>query len=151
MALPFHAFRFYRLFACLLLVLLGLMVASLLPLPLQAQEAPALSTEQEAIAREMFRKVRCVVCSGQTIADSNSALADSMRNYIRQQLASGMPPEVLEQQLRHRYGEEVIMEVSFSHRNLLLWLLPFAMLGIAALLATLFIFRRRSSNPQEKN
>ena len=95
-------------------------------------EEPLSNSATEAEAKAIFALVRCVVCEGQDIASSNAELAESMRLFVRKQLADGKNREEIRAILIERYGEEVWMIPHFSALTSFLWMAPLGLL-IAAL------------------
>jgi cytochrome c-type biogenesis protein CcmH len=116
--------------------------ASTLP-PEAVLDDPAL----EARARDLARQIRCVVCTGQSIADSEATLAIDMQLLIRQQLQQGMSDAQILAELRRRYGDNILLDPPVTVRTWLLWLLP-ALLPLVALVA--LAMRRRRGKPDEK-
>lgn len=110
--------------------------------PVQAQDpaperAPALSDEElERRTREVASQIRCVVCQGVSLEDSPSTLAQEMRAVVREQLAAGRTPEEVKRYFVDRYGEWALLEPEPSGFNLLVYLLPLAML----LAGVVFVF-----------
>lgn len=100
-----------------------------------------LPAEQEAQARSVFRGLRCVVCQGESIADSSADVARDMRREVRSQLAQGKTPDDIKRYFVKQYGTFVLMEPPFSANTLLLWLGPVLILTIAAWTARRY-FRR---------
>lgn len=103
----------------------------LLALALQSVE---LSSAQEAEAVRLMQEIRCVVCEGQSIADSDAALAQDMRLFVRTQFSLGVEADSIRIALAQRYGDEVLMRPRLSAHTLPLYLLPFVFLGLGALL-----------------
>jgi cytochrome c-type biogenesis protein CcmH len=97
---------------------------------------------QEAHARAVFTQVRCVVCQNQSIDDSEAPLAHDLRMAIRRQIAEGRSDAQIRGFLVARYGEFILMTPRFTLGNSPLWLAPFAILLIAAVL-----FGRRLLRP----
>ncbi|MBC7985129.1 MAG: cytochrome c-type biogenesis protein CcmH, partial [Sphingomonadaceae bacterium] len=62
---------------------------------------------QEAAAAALMRSIRCLVCQGQSIADSNAEMAGDMRALIRRRIAAGEQPEAVRDWLIARYGRWV--------------------------------------------
>ncbi len=112
------------------------MIAALtLALALQAAE-PALSPEREAEAQAFMREIRCMVCSGESIFDSNAGMAQDMRRYVREQFAAGRSEAEVREALVERFGHEVLMRPPVEPRTAPLWLAPLViLLGGGALLA----------------
>lgn len=116
-----------------------------LALAVQAPNAgPALPEQDEARAQDLMREIRCMVCAGESIMDSNAGMAVDMRRYVREQVAQGRSDGQVRQALIERFGHEVLMRPSFDARSAPLWIAPvaFLLLGGALLLATMRKKRR---------
>lgn len=98
----------------------------------------------EARARSLSAELRCLVCQNQSIDDSDAPLARDLRILIRERLIDGDSDEEALDFIVARYGEFVLLKPRLTFRTLLLWLGPFAIL----LLGSLFLWRRRSGDPQ---
>ena len=61
-------------------------------------------SRQEAAATALMQEIRCLVCQGQSIADSDAELAGDMRALVRERIARGDRPEAVRQWLVERYG-----------------------------------------------
>jgi cytochrome c-type biogenesis protein CcmH len=115
----------------------------LIALALAAQAAPetgpALPPADEARAQDLMREIRCMVCAGESIMDSNAGMALDMRRYVREQVAQGAEDGEVRQSLVDRFGYEVVMRPSFDARSAPLWIAPviFLLLGGALLFATM--------------
>lgn len=94
---------------------------------------------QEAVAREIFRDVRCLVCQNESIDDSEAELAQDLRRIVRDQVKAGKSEPEIKAFLTDRYGEFVLLRPSFSPGNIALWIGPFlvAAAGVALLFARL--------------
>jgi cytochrome c-type biogenesis protein CcmH len=97
---------------------------------------------KEAKAKALMDTIRCLVCQGQSIADSNAELAGDMRSLIRQRIQAGEEPEKVRAWLVSRYGNWVTYEPPLDRTTFLLWAAPvlFLLLGIVVAGGTL---RRR--------
>ena len=102
---------------------------------------------QEALAREIFRDVRCLVCQNESIDDSEAELAKDLRAIVREQVAAGQSEDQVKRFLTDRYGEFVLLTPSFNAWNLALWIGPFLVLaaGVALLLRRL---KGRQAEPE---
>ena len=94
---------------------------------------------QEAVAREIFRDVRCMVCQNESIDDSEAELAQDLRRIVRDQVKAGKSEPEIKRFLTDRYGEFVLLRPSFSAGNMALWLGPFLVVaaGVALLVSRL--------------
>jgi len=83
------------------------------------------------------------VCQNQTIADSNASLALDLRNEIREQIAKGKSDDEIRGYMVARYGDFVLYRPPWKSTTLLLWLGPFALLGVGAAIMVVTIRRRK--------
>lgn len=99
--------------------------------------------KQEARAAALMETLRCVVCQGQSIADSDAEIAGDMRAMVRERIQRGETPEQIRAWMIERYGEWISYDPPFSGRTALLWIAPFLLLGAGIWLAR-GRFRRRA-------
>jgi cytochrome c-type biogenesis protein CcmH len=91
---------------------------------------------QERTAQEVMETVRCMVCQGQSVADSNADLAGDMRGLIRDRIAAGDSPATIRRWLIARYGRWVTLDPPAEPLSAPLWLVPLiAFCGGCVLLA----------------
>lgn len=98
---------------------------------------------QEAQAMRLMHSLRCIQCQGQSIADSDAAMAGTMRAEVRQQIAAGEKPQAIRKWMIDRYGEWVSFEPDMKGAGLLLWGAPFVLL-LASIWLARGLFRRRT-------
>lgn len=98
---------------------------------------------QEAKAEALMRTIRCVVCQGQSIADSDADLAGDMRALVRQRIGAGEAPEAIRQWLIARYGAWVSYTPPVEPLTWPLWAAPAVLIAIGALVARGTLKRRR--------
>jgi cytochrome c-type biogenesis protein CcmH len=82
----------------------------------------------ETRARQLSAELRCLVCQNQSIDDSDAPLARDLRLVVRDKLKGGATDQEVRDFLVARYGEFVLLKPSFSGKNIILWLAPFAVL-----------------------
>ena len=75
-------------------------------------------------AREINKKIRCVVCQSQSIDDSDSLLARDLRILIRDKLKEGQNEKEITNYLVERYGEFILLKPRFNSSTYFLWLAP---------------------------
>ena len=90
---------------------------------------------QEARARALMETLRCLVCQGQSIADSDAAMAGDMRSLVRERVAAGEEPEAIRVWLVERYGNWVSYKPSAAPITWPLWAAPVLLLGLGLWLA----------------
>ena len=110
---------------------------------------PALANRQlpdptkEAEAMRLMHSLRCIQCQGQSIADSDAAMAGTMRAEVRQQIAAGEKPDAIRDWMIGRYGEWVSFEPDMKGAGLLLWIAPL-LIFLASIWLARGLFRRRT-------
>ena len=93
---------------------------------------------QEAQAQALMNELRCLVCQGQSIADSDAELAGDMRDLVRRRIAAGEKPAAIRGWLVQRYGSWISYRPTAEPAAWPLWLAPLALLLVGA-----FLIRRR--------
>lgn len=89
---------------------------------------------QEAKAQALMETLRCLKCQSQSIADSDAPMAGDMRSQVRQRIAAGEDPEAIRAWLIERYGDYVSYAPRVTSLTWPLFVLPIALLALAALL-----------------
>ena len=97
---------------------------------------------QEAMARDLMVTLRCLVCQGQSIADSDADMAGDMRALVRERVWSGERPDAIRRWLIARYGDYVTYDPPLSAATWPLWAAPLVLLALGAWIARAS-FRRR--------
>jgi cytochrome c-type biogenesis protein CcmH len=89
---------------------------------------------QEAQAQALMEQLRCLVCQGQSIADSDAELAGDMRDLVRRRIAAGEKPSAIRAWLIQRYGTWISYKPTSEPAAWPLWLAPILLLVAGALL-----------------
>jgi cytochrome c-type biogenesis protein CcmH len=134
-----------------LLVAAGLAVCLLAAPPAAAQSraaraaapAPAKTVVSEEAVHDVAARLRCVVCQSLSVADSPSEIAHQMKDIIRERLAAGETPEQVRAYFVEKYGTWILLAPPRQGFNLLVWVAPFAGIGVG--LAVIFVVLRRWS------
>lgn len=101
------------------------------------------NASQEAEAKALMAELRCLVCQGQSIADSDAELAGDMRAMVRERIAAGESPEEIRSWLVERYGDWVTFAPPVKPLTWPLWAAPLILLAIGAALAARRLRKRR--------
>jgi len=112
-------------------------------LAVQPATIGGLAADEEARAQDLMREVRCMVCSGESILDSNAPMAQDMRRYVREQVAQGADDVQVRQALVERFGHEVLLRPPMTGPAIILWLAPVLFLAFGG--ALLFTAMRKRS------
>lgn len=103
-----------------------------------------LPEHEQTRARNLWKQVRCVVCSGQSIAQSNAPLASDLRRIVAEQVAAGASSEAVLHFLAQRYGDGVLMAPPLNRTTGLLWAAPLLLLVLGAVLSFPHLRKRTS-------
>ncbi len=103
----------------------------------------ALDSNSE-LENKIFKNLRCLICQGQSIYDSQSDFAESMKMVVRQNLQSGMSEKDIYKSLKRNYGEWILYDPVINKGTYLLWGLPILLfvLGGAIIIRKLSILKK---------
>lgn len=96
----------------------------------------------EARARQISQKLRCPVCQGENIDESNAAISRDLRLYVRERLVEGDDNDEVIDAVVDRFGEFVLFEPRATGGNVILWLAGPLMALIALIVAWSFMRNR---------
>ncbi|MFL2853368.1 MAG: cytochrome c-type biogenesis protein CcmH [Candidatus Pelagibacter sp.] len=88
------------------------------------------------------KNLRCLICQGQTIHESNSDFAESMKKYIKGELENGKTNEEIFTSLVDKYGRWIVYDPGISRNTLLLWALPLLLFLIGGAIIAKKIFKK---------
>lgn len=106
-----------------------------------ASPAGAKAPVSEDTVHEVAAQLRCVVCQSLSVADSPSETAHQMKDIIRERLAAGESPEQVRAYFVEKYGNWILLSPPRQGFNLLVWVVPFAGLGLGLVLVLLVVHR----------
>ena len=73
---------------------------------------------------DISKNLRCLICQGQSIYDSQSEFALSVKTLISNKLESGSSEGDIYDFLKSKYGNWIVYEPEFNNYTLILWILP---------------------------
>ncbi len=111
------------------------------PAPAAAANTSLQDSAVDAQARSIASGLRCPVCRGQSIQDSEAPLAGEMRELIREKLRQGESPQEIKGYFLSKYGEWILLKPEAHGINLAVYVLP--VLGLLLGGAALFLAARR--------
>lgn len=102
------------------------------PVPVELSYADRQLSEAgaEARASALMQTLRCVVCQGQSIADSDADLAGDMRALVRERIAAGSTADQVRDELIARYGQWVSYRPTLGRTTWPLWGIPLGLAGL---------------------
>ena len=105
---------------------------------------PLYSNDEKIKLLEIYKNLRCLVCQGQSIADSNSDFAGTIKLVVQDQVNEGKTKDEIYNFLISKYGEWIVYQPTFSKSNLLLWILPYFIFIVGGLI--IFAIIRKSKH-----
>ena len=96
------------------------------------------------LENKIFKNLRCIICQGQSVYDSQSDFAESMKIVVKQKLSLGMTEQEIYLFLKDQYGEWISYDPEFNTKTYFLWGLPILifLLGGAIILRKLAVLKK---------
>ena len=92
---------------------------------------------------DITKNLRCLVCQGQSVYDSDTEFANSLKLLVKKKLNDGFTEKQIYDYLKDKYGEWILFDPEFGKKTYFLWLLPILLFAIGgALVFNLFINRK---------
>ena len=93
------------------------------------------------LENKIFKNLRCIICQGQSIYDSQSDFSISMRLVIKKKLEEGLTEKEIYDFLKDKYGQWITYEPEFNKKTFILWIMPILLfiIGGAILFNRLFV------------
>lgn len=104
-------------------------------------DTPLQDAAQETRARAMFLELRCQVCEGQSVADSDAIIAQQLRKLVREKISDGESEKAIRYYLTERYGHDILFRTEHTESTTPLWVAP---LGFVLLGCVILVVRRRT-------
>jgi cytochrome c-type biogenesis protein CcmH len=92
--------------------------------------------------KKISKNIRCLICQGQSIDDSNSDFAINIKYVILKKLNKGSSEDEIYDFLKSKYGDWIVYKPEFKLYNLLLWLIPYFIFFIGGILIYQKIFKK---------
>lgn len=99
--------------------------------------------------REISGLLMCPVCQGQSVSESNSQLAEDMRNSIRSQLKEGKSREEILSYFKSRYGDSILASPPPKGINWIIWILPTAGVLLIGFILGNYIYKSQKTEDKE--
>ena len=99
--------------------------------------------QEEDLKSKITKNLRCLICQGQSVYDSDSEFANSIKILVDKKLSEGENENQIYDYLQVKYGEWILYDPKFNKNTYFLWLLPILIFIIGgALLFKLFIIKK---------
>ena len=80
------------------------------------------------------KNLRCLICQGQSVYDSQSEFAISVKDLIKKKIEEGNSDDDIYEYLKNKYGDWIMYEPELEKKTLLLWILPLILFVFGGLL-----------------
>ena len=92
---------------------------------------------------KIHKNLRCLVCQGQSIADSNSDFATTLKIVVKDLIEKGKTEEEIYDFLSDKYGDWILYNPKLNSSNFLLWSIPYIVLFLGGVLIV-YLIRKKS-------
>ncbi len=96
---------------------------------------------QEARAVDLQKQLRCLVCQGETLDESEAPLAADLRHLIRERIAAGDDDAKVKRYLVARYGDFILMKPPVDRETYILWFAPLVLLLVGGAVVAAIVLR----------
>ena len=102
-----------------------------------------LKADQERLQNNITKNLRCLICQGQSVYDSDSEFAISLKLVVKNKIKDGLSEDQIYNYLTEKYGEWILYDPKFNKNTYFLWLLPILMFLLGGvILFKLFIIKK---------
>ena len=102
-----------------------------------------LKADEIKTENKIAKNLRCLICQGQSVYDSDSEFANSIKSLVEAKLEEGISEKEIYNYLKARYGDWILYDPEFSKNTYFLWLLPLLLfLFGGAIILKLFNIRK---------
>ena len=102
-----------------------------------------LYSNEQVDESKIHKNLRCLVCQGQSIADSNSDFAITLKMVVKDLIKNGKSEDEIYDFLSEKYGDWILYNPKLNAGNLLLWSLPYLVLVFGGVIIV-FLIRKQS-------
>ena len=92
------------------------------------------STFSEEQTINITKNLRCLICQGQSVYDSDSEFANSLKLVVDKKLKEGLSEDQIYKYFKDKYGEWILYDPEINKNTLLLWVLPLILFVFGSLL-----------------
>ena len=96
---------------------------------------------KEKRINDITKNLKCLVCQGQSVYESNSDFAIDIKNFVKQEIVKNKTDEEIYEFLKDKYGQNIIFNPTFTLSHSALWIVPILFFVIGSIL----VFRRMSA------
>ena len=82
------------------------------------------SETKDVLKNKILKNIRCLICQGQSVYDSESEFASSIKLIVDRKINDGLKEKQIYQFLREKYGDWIVYDPQLNKNTYILWLLP---------------------------
>ena len=86
------------------------------------------------LVNKISKNLRCLICQGQSVYDSQSDFALSIKILIKNKIEEGKSEKQIYDYLKNQYGEWIVYDPEFNNKNIVLWIFPLILFTFGGLL-----------------
>ena len=102
-----------------------------------------LNAQEDNLQTKITKNLRCLICQGQSVYDSDSEFANSLKIIVKQKLDEGKNEKQIYDFFEDKYGKWILYDPEFSKNTFFLWLMPLFLFMIGGfLILKLFIIKK---------
>ena len=90
--------------------------------------------EDKELQIKITKNLRCLVCQGQSVYDSDSEFANSLKILVEKKINEGSSEKQIYDYLKNQYGEWIVYDPEFNKKNIVLWIFPLILFTFGGLL-----------------
>ena len=106
------------------------------------------SHSNENLNNQILKNLRCLVCQGQTVQDSNSEFALIIKSVVKDKIKEGNNEKEIYKFLSEKYGDWILLNPPFTKNSYLLWFLPY-LLFILGIILLFFLLKKPKIRSKE--
>jgi cytochrome c-type biogenesis protein CcmH len=100
--------------------------------------------DNEVLKNKITKNLRCLICQGQSVYDSDSEFANSLKIVVDNKINEGLSEKEIYSYFRSKYGDWILYDPSFNKNTYFLWLLPIILflIGGAIIMKSFIIYKK---------
>ena len=95
---------------------------------------------------DLYSKIMCPVCDGQTIGESQASIANDMKNIVDAYISDGKTDDEILKYFEDRYGTEILSAPPNSGTNTIVWATPFVLISLSFIIFSVWLKKSAKGN-----
>ena len=95
---------------------------------------------------DLYSKIMCPVCDGQTIGESQASIANDMKNIVDAYISDGKTDDEILKYFEDRYGTEILSAPPNSGTNTIVWVTPFILISLSFIIFSVWLKKSAKGN-----